>query len=122
MIWPMANSQMLTSKNPRKAARARIPRATKIVRIVDSVTTHVSAKNTTTGNAYGKAARELIERVTTGPPWHGLPAGEGASRSLPAHGPAWYELGRVPHKEGGASLQVQVGPRGGATGRSERDY
>src|SRR5262249_41503268 len=45
----MAKSQMLTSKNPRAAAGVFHPRAMKMVRMVASVTTHVSAKKTKTG-------------------------------------------------------------------------
>lgn len=51
MIWPMANSQMLTSKKPSVDANPFIPRDTKMIRMVDSVTTVTSAANTTTGNS-----------------------------------------------------------------------
>src|SRR5438093_10111168 len=51
MICPMANSQMLTSKNPRTGARTFLPRATKMIRMVPSVTTHSSATKTSTGRA-----------------------------------------------------------------------
>src|SRR5690242_7558611 len=39
----MANSQIDTSKKPRHGARYFIPRATKMVRMVEMVTTHTSA-------------------------------------------------------------------------------
>src|SRR5260370_26350591 len=45
----MANNQMLTSKKPSKGAKLFHPRDTKIARTVDSVTTHVSAKKTSSG-------------------------------------------------------------------------
>src|SRR5260370_31078873 len=53
MIWPMANSQMETSKNPRAAAKTLRPRVRQMVRTVHSVTTHVCARNTNKGNKIG---------------------------------------------------------------------
>src|SRR5437763_473863 len=50
MTMPMANSQMLTSKKPRNAAAALRPRAMKMVRTVDMVTTQVSATKTSSGS------------------------------------------------------------------------
>src|SRR5437899_13098182 len=60
----MANSQMLTSKKPRKGARTFHPRAIKIVRIVASVTTVVSAKKTRAGKLKTLGTMELSSRVT----------------------------------------------------------
>src|SRR4051794_40839984 len=79
MIWPMANSQMLTSKTPRSGARAFMPRATKIVRMVASVTTHSSATKTSRGSQ-GDIGMVASAISVTGPPPHqsGHPGGQGA--------------------------------------------
>src|SRR5437667_5606912 len=64
----MANSQMLTSKKPSNGARTFHPRAIKIVRIVTSVTTIVSAKKTRVGKLKMVGTMELSSRVTGSSP------------------------------------------------------
>jgi len=49
MIWPMANSQMLTSKKPMAEASTFWPRPRQMMRTVLSVTTHNSAVKTSAG-------------------------------------------------------------------------
>ena len=61
MTSPMANSQMLTSNRPRSGARNFMPRDTKMVRMVEIVTTHTSAIKIYTGS-------ELLEPNTDRPP------------------------------------------------------
>src|SRR6266566_1518552 len=67
MIWPMANSQMLTSKNP-SGARVFMPRDTKIVFMVARVTTHNSATKTSRGSRDDAGAVPSANRVTGPPP------------------------------------------------------
>src|SRR6266566_5210297 len=67
MIWPMANSQMLTSKNP-SGARVFMPRDTKIVFMVASVTTHNSATKTSRGSRDNAGAVPSANKVTGPPP------------------------------------------------------
>src|SRR5437660_265233 len=47
----MANSQMVTSKNPTTGAKMRLPREMKMMRKVARVTTQSSAKKTSKGKA-----------------------------------------------------------------------
>ncbi len=58
---PMANSQMLTSNAPKSGARNFMPRATKMVRMVESVTTQTSAAKINKGS-------ESLEANTERPP------------------------------------------------------
>src|SRR6516165_10572801 len=51
MTWPMAKSQMVTSKKPTMGARSFLPRDKKMMRSVNSVTTLNSAKKTRIGKA-----------------------------------------------------------------------
>src|SRR5436305_15139908 len=73
MIWPMANSQMLTSKNPSSGARVFMPRDTKIVFMVASVTTHNSATKTSRGSRDDAGAVPSANRVTGPPPQQECP-------------------------------------------------
>src|SRR5207249_3136580 len=68
ITWAMANSQMLTSKKPSKGARTFHPRAMKIVRTVDRVTTMVSARNTKAGKLRTAGTMGLSGRVTRSSP------------------------------------------------------
>src|SRR5438105_4062274 len=54
----MANSQIDTSKNPSSGASTFIPRATKMVRRVDRVTTHTSARKMNAGSQGLKSPAE----------------------------------------------------------------
>src|SRR5947207_14456631 len=68
MTCAMANSQMLTSKKPSKGARTFHPRAMKIVRTVERVTTTVSARNTKAGKLRTAGTVGLSGRVTGSSP------------------------------------------------------
>src|SRR5260370_333328 len=65
MIWPMAKSQMLTSKKPIVAARRFQPRVMQMVRIVLSVTTQVSARKTSTGKMDSSARSAVLRKDTS---------------------------------------------------------
>src|SRR5437868_1364831 len=63
MIWPMAKSQMLISKKPSREASSLIPRETKMIRTVESVTTQISARKTSKGRSGETAAVESAKRI-----------------------------------------------------------
>src|SRR5260370_228375 len=67
MTWPMANSQIDTSKKPSSGARNFMPRATKMVRMVHRVTTHTSAAKMNRGTT-GSQGRESTRHATAQPP------------------------------------------------------
>ena len=54
MICPMAKSQRRISKNPKQAARVFWPRETKMIRMVESVTTVNSARKIPSGSQFPK--------------------------------------------------------------------
>src|SRR5438874_9934146 len=64
MIWPMANSQILTSKKPRSGARTFMPLAIKMIRIVLRVTTHSSATKTSRGRVEILGTMEPLSQLT----------------------------------------------------------
>src|ERR1700722_7351451 len=89
MIWPMANSQMATSKKPRIDAGTLRPRDTKMMRMVDRVTTHTSAVKMMSGSSRGLAAaasRNVFKRRpprgTSGRPNGRTAADENQGRGL----------------------------------------
>src|SRR5436190_17279268 len=70
MIWLIANSHIITSKKPRSGASNFMPRETKMIRMVPSVTTANSARKMSTGKVGKSVTTEQKSAGISKPPGH----------------------------------------------------